>query len=274
LESFETNQIICEDSNNIDQIIPQNNVSLSLVVPPYVHLKNYYSDIQELKKQDAEEWEEKTETGKHLAFIEKLLEKIAKVTKSGGYCCLIVSNDLNPESDVMIPIGNRICVKIMDSKDVLKDWDIEGEFIWVKASKESVDTIEPFESGTIISADKTPFSTIYILRRKGEGIESQGILDKLDSIHISEEKKTEISESVWYVPFEKLDGFQDHLPQEILLRLIMVYSDEGDLILDPFSNYGITAIASKIIKRNYFCIDKNPQKIKEAKNRINKFFDL
>ena len=274
MKIFESNKILCTDSTNIDEILPPNSVSLSIIVPPYIHLKNYYSEIQELKKQDVEEWEKKTETGKHLTFIEKSLKKIAKVTKSGGICCLVVSNDLDPVNDVMIPIGNRIFVKIMSSKDVLNDWEIEEEFIWVKTSKESTDSVEPMESGTIISFDKTPFSTIYILRKKGENIEPQGILDRLDSIRISDEKKTEISDSVWFVPFEKIDGFRDHLPKEILLRLIMVFSDEGDLILDPFSNYGITAIASKILKRNYFCIDKNPQKIKEAKTRFAKFTDL
>ena len=274
MKTFESNQILCTDSTNVDKILPSNSVSLSIIVPPYIHLKNYYSEIRELKKLGTKEWEEKTETGKHIAFIEKSLEKIAKVTKSGGVCCLVVSNDMDPVDDVMIPTGNRIFVKIMSSKDVLNDWEIEGEFIWVKASKESTDSVEPMESGTMISSDKTPFSTIYILRRKGENIEPQGILDRLDSIRISDEKKTEISDSVWFVPFEKIDGFHDHLPKEIILRLIMVFSDEGDLILDPFSNYGITAIASKILKRNYFCIDKNLQKVKEAKNRVEKFNDL
>ena len=48
----------------------------------------------------------------------------------------------------------------------------------------------------------------------------------------------------------------------------MLFSKEDDLVLDPFANYGITAIASKILKRHYFCIDKNSKKIDKAKERI------
>ncbi|MHA7648066.1 DNA methyltransferase [Nitrosopumilus sp. S4] len=274
MNDFVFNQILCEDSINLDNFLPSNSVNLSIVVPPYIHLKKYYSEIRELKKSDPKVWEEKTQTGKYLKFIEKSLEKIAKVTKSGGICCLIVSNDLDPINDVVIPIGNQIFVKIMDSKDVLKNWDIEGEFIWVKASKESVNDVEPMESITMISADKTPFSTIYILRRKGENTESIGILDRLDSIKISDKKKMEISDSIWYAPFEKFDKFRDQIPKEIALRLIMVFSNEGDLVLDPFARYGITAISSKILNRNYYCFDKNPQKVKETKARIKKFTNL
>ena len=123
----------------------------------------------------------------------------------------------------------------------------------------------------MVSFDKTHFSTIYILVRKGENVESPGILDRLESIRISEDKKTEISDTVWFVPFESIIGFRDHLPKEIILRLIIVYSKENDLVLDPFSGYGITAIVSKALKRHYFCIDTDEKKVQIAANRITEF---
>ncbi len=268
MKKLQFDQILCEDSNNIDQILSSNSVSLSIVVPPYTYLKNYYSDIAKLKKQDPNEWAKKTETGKHLAFIEKTTKKIAKVTKPGGICCLIVTNDMDPSNDVMIPTGNRIFVQLMNSKDTLSNWEFEGEFIWVKSSKASVEALAHMDSGTMVSYDQTPFSTIYILVRKGKNVETSGILERLVDVPISEEKKTEISDTVWFVPYESLNGFRDHLPKEIILRLIMVFSNENDLVLDPFANYGITAIASKILKRHYFCLDKNSKKIDKAKERI------
>jgi len=267
LKNFEFDRIVCNHSENLDRLLPPKSVSLSIVVPPYVYLKNYYSEIKELKKMNPKEWEEKSETGKHLAFIEKSLKKIANVTKPGGICCIFLSNDMDPEDDVMIPSGSRTFVKILSSEDVLDDWEIEGEFIWVKASKESVESVEPVEEGTLISFDKTPFSTIYILVRKG-GDEPNGILERLDGLRVSEDKKTEISDSVWFVPFESKNGIRDHIPKEIILRLIMVYSNENDLVLDPFSEYGITAIASKILKRHYFCLVDNKEKIPFIKKRL------
>ena len=215
MKTFEPDQILCEDSNNVDELLPSNSVSLSIVVPPYIHLKNYYSEVAKLKKQHPDEWDKKTETGKHLDFIEKTIKKIAKVTKPGGICCLIVSNDMDPVNDAVIPTGSRIFVKLMESEDTLADWEFDGEFIWVKATKESSDAADPFKSGgKMISFSETPFSTIYILVRKGKNVEPLGILDRLDNIRISEEKKTEISDTVWFIPFEAKKDFRDHL-QEI-----------------------------------------------------------
>jgi len=262
----EFDKIVCDHSENIDKLLSTKSVNLSIVVPPYIHLKNYYSEIKQLRKMKTEDWKEKSETGKHLAFIDKTLKKIAKVTKPGGVCCIILSNDMEPDDDIMIPSGSRTFVNILSSEDVLDDWEIEGEFIWVKASKESVESVEPVEEGTMISFDKTPFSTIYILVRKG-GV-TDGIFERLDNLRISEEKKTEISNSVWFIPFKSENGIRDHLPKEIILRLIMVYSNENDLVLDPFSEYGITAIASKILKRHYFCLVDSKEKIPLIKKRL------
>ena len=49
------------------------------------------------------------------------------------------------------------------------------------------------------------------------------------------------------------------LPIHLLERIILMTSDEGDIILDPFSGTGTTAIAAKRLGRQYigFDIDKN-----------------
>lgn len=271
MKNYEYDKIVCDQIEDIDKLLPPKSVSLTVIVPPYVHLKNYYSEIQELRKMSAKEWEEKSETGKHLAFIESSIKQISQVTKPGGVCCIILTNDMDPENDVMLPTGSRTFVKIMDSKDILNDWDIEGEFFWVKASKESVEAIEPVKEGIMISFDKTPFSAIYILVRKGSNVEPNGILERLYNLPISEEKKTEISDSFWFIPFENIDKFRDHLPKEIILRLIMVYSNENDLVLDPFANYGITAIASKILNRRYLCSVDDKEKITLVEKRLEKY---
>lgn len=48
-------------------------------------------------------------------------------------------------------------------------------------------------------------------------------------------------------------------PMEILERIILSSTDEGDLILDPFNGSGTTGIVAKKLNRNYIGIDKEKE---------------
>jgi len=76
---------------------------------------------------------------------------------------------------------------------------------------------------------------------------------------------------VWYIPQKSEEGFKDHLPKELILRLLMIFSKENDLVLDPFCGQGITALASNILKRHFICIDKNNERVLIAIKRIQKY---
>ena len=57
---------------------------------------------------------------------------------------------------------------------------------------------------------------------------------------------------------EKLD-YATQKPVRLLQRIIKLYSDEGDLVLDPFAGSGTTGRACQIEDRNYVLIDMNPK---------------
>lgn len=46
------------------------------------------------------------------------------------------------------------------------------------------------------------------------------------------------------------------------------YSKEGDLILDPFSGSGTTALACHTLKRRFICIEKEAEYVEVARNRL------
>jgi len=46
------------------------------------------------------------------------------------------------------------------------------------------------------------------------------------------------------------------------------FSKPGDLILDPFLGSGTTAVATKMLGRNYLGIELNPEYVKIAKKRL------
>jgi site-specific DNA-methyltransferase (adenine-specific) len=66
---------------------------------------------------------------------------------------------------------------------------------------------------------------------------------------------------VYSAPFwGSKDDKQIHPTQKPLLlieRLVLLSSNEGDVVLDPFSGSGTTAVVCKRLKRNFICIEKD-----------------
>ena len=76
-----------------------------------------------------------------------------------------------------------------------------------------------------------------------------------------------------------IDGKKAHStqkPEELLKRVILSTTKQGDIVLDPFFGTGTTGAVAKKLKRNYIGIEKETKYIKLAKKRIEKmdyFFD-
>ena len=70
----------------------------------------------------------------------------------------------------------------------------------------------------------------------------------------------------------KFDDFKHPTAKPYLLMnwLIRHYSDENDLILDPFIGSGTTAVACKALKRRYIGIDINKEYIDITNERLRK----
>lgn len=58
-------------------------------------------------------------------------------------------------------------------------------------------------------------------------------------------------------------------PLDLVEYLVKTYSNEGDLILDPFGGSGTTAVAAQNLNRNCICIESHDEYIDIAKARLN-----
>lgn len=63
-------------------------------------------------------------------------------------------------------------------------------------------------------------------------------------------------------------GPPNQLPEALLRRIILTSSNEGDLVVDPFSGSGTTAVVASRFNRKYICFDLNPQYVKASQVRI------
>ena len=58
-------------------------------------------------------------------------------------------------------------------------------------------------------------------------------------------------------------------PLELMELLVKTFSDENDIILDPFMGSGTTGVACKNLNRNFIGIEKDEKYFNIAKDRIN-----
>ena len=57
-------------------------------------------------------------------------------------------------------------------------------------------------------------------------------------------------------------------PEELLRKIILASSNEGDIILDPFVGSGTTAVCAKQLGRQFFGIEQEKEYLKWAVNRL------
>lgn len=57
-------------------------------------------------------------------------------------------------------------------------------------------------------------------------------------------------------------------PLKLMQRFVRIHSNKDDLILDPFTGSGTTAVASKRLGRNYIGFELNPKYVKIANERL------
>ena len=89
-----------------------------------------------------------------------------------------------------------------------------------------------------------------------------------------------IGANVWVLPIcngnERLkdeNGRKLHStqkPVELLKRVILTSTKEGDIILDPMAGVGTTGYVAKALNRNFIMIEKNPKYVEGIKKRFQK----
>jgi len=90
---------------------------------------------------------------------------------------------------------------------------------------------------------------------------------------LTEDEDRAIVDNVWAIntpkPFEKKFGkHPTQKPLELLQRIIISSSQEGDLVLDPFCGSSTTGVASLLLNRHYVGIDSEKDYLELSKKRL------
>lgn len=248
--------VIFYEGNTIDLLctIPDQSIQLVITSPPYNLGKSY---------------ETKRNLDQYLLDQKTVIEECIRVLKPSGSICWQVGNyvdngEIIPLDIILYPIfkqqglklRNRIVWHFGHGLHTSKRFSGRYEVIlWFTKSDEYSFNLDP-----VRVPQKYPQKKYFKGPKKGEL--SGNPLGKNPS-------------DVWNIPNVKSNHIEKTIhpcqfPIELVERLILSLSNEGDLVLDPYMGVGTTAIASLIHKRRSIGAEYIHEYVQIARDRVKK----
>jgi DNA modification methylase len=219
------------DSRSMKEL---NNESIGFIVtsPPYWDLKNYNHKTQIGLGQSYKEY---------LCELKKVFNECYRVLNSGKFFALVIGTRISNGDLKHIP---------MDCISLLKDigFILKKEIIWVKPKG----TQGLWQRGTTKFLKKTPYPGCVNINIQHEFIlifQKEGEFKHTQTAKLSEKFIKDVCWSVWELKVSQLKGHPAPFPLELPLRLIKMFSNPEDVVLDPFWGIGTTSLAARMLGR-------------------------
>lgn len=251
--------IIVGDSRDLSNI-GKDKVSLTVTSPPYHNAINYN------EHQTSQKWYRGTvgiSIESWLDEMKQVFSQVYQVTKPGGHCCIVIGNEL-VEGRVKLPLPAMLLVELTRNDT---GWKFFEEIIWNKVTggkkRFRVTVQHPYPT---YYYPNIMHEQIIILRKPP----FHNIKDTKSKLIVNDVMKKEVANSVWHIAPVPPSYRRFHpaaFPEEIPYRLIQLYSNKGDLVLDPFVGSGQTTKMARFLKRRYIGVDKSAKYVKIAKRR-------
>jgi modification methylase len=257
------NQIRVGNCKDILQILPADSVQLTITSPPYRNAIDY--DMHASSGGGYYRGRLNVDTNDYLNDMADIFDdKIYRVTKEGGYCCIIIGNEV--VNGTILPLPHMLLSRLLQSHG---KWNLHEEIIWHKVTggtnRYGSFIIHPYPK---YYRANIMHEFILILRKGDVNSGRTRGIETLPATH--QEWTREIANSVWHIA-PVPPGCINHpcpFPEEIPYRLMKLCSYENDLVLDPFNGSGQTTKVAHHFGRSYVGIDLVKEYVELAKSRI------
>jgi len=239
------NQIHHGDCLELFKNIPDNSVDVTFADPPFNLKKNYnsYSDSKEFKE--------------YLEWCEQWIYEMVRVTKPTG--SIFIHN---------IPKWLTYFSAFLNKYAHFKHW-----IAWDAPTAPMGKSLQPAHYGILFYTKKEKGAKIYELRHPHKRDRKYGHLlkdygGKKDGLHPFGPLVSDVWTDIHRIKHNrKRDLHPCQLPIHLMDRIILMTTDEGDIVLDPFSGTGTTAISAKRLGRKFigFELDKTYLEISKEK---------
>lgn len=257
------NQIVLGNCKDVLRRLQANSVQLTITSPPYRNAIDY--DMHASGSGGYYRGKLSLDTNDYLNDMADIFgDKVYRVTKEGGYCCIVIANEV--VNGTILPLPHMLLSKLVQPSG---NWQLHEEIIWHKVTggtnRYGSFVINPYPK---YYRANIMHEFILILRK---GDVNTGRTQRKNALPATHEEWTkEIANSVWHIA-PVPPGYIDHpcpYPEEIPYRLMKLYSYENDIVLDPFNGSGQTTKVAHHFGRRYVGIDLVKDYVNLARLRV------
>ena len=239
------NKITQGDCLTLLKQIPDNSVDMTFADPPFNLKKGYNSYKDSLKLQE------------YLNWCEQWISEMVRITKPTG--SIFVHN---------IPKWLTFYAAFLNKQADFKHW-----ISWDAPTAPMGKSLQPGHYGILFYAKDAKQLKYYEIRHPHKRARKTNILakdygGKKALLHPFGPLVSDVWTDIHRIKHNKFrDEHPCQLPIHLLERIILMSTDENDIVLDPFCGTGTTAIAAKRVGRKYigFELDEHYVKITEQK---------
>jgi site-specific DNA-methyltransferase (adenine-specific) len=245
LENY-LNTITQGDCLTLLKDMPDNSVDVTFADPPFNLNKKYNSAKDSLALEEYLDW------------CELWICEMARITKPTG--SIFLHN---------IPKWLTYYTAILNKIAYFKHW-----ISWDAPTAPMGKTLQPSHYGVLFYAKDSKQNQFYEIRYPHKRCRKCGYLHKdyggkKGLLHPFGPLVSDVWTDIHRIKHNKYrDEHPCQLPVHLLERVILMATNEGDIVLDPFSGTGTTALAAKRLGRNYIGFELDEQYVQISKNKL------
>jgi site-specific DNA-methyltransferase (adenine-specific) len=242
------NRIILGDCLEVIKNIPDNSVDITFADPPF-NLKKKYNGYKDNK-----------EFNTYLAWCKQWIYEMVRITKPTG--SIFVHN---------IPKWLTYYSSFLNEIAYFKHW-----IAWDAPSAPMGKTLQPSHYGILYYVKDLKKSKFYEIRYSHKRCRKCDYLlkdygGKKASLHSFGPLVSDVWTDIHRIKHNKYrDEHPCQLPIHLLERIILMSTDENDIVFDPFVGTGTTVIAAKRLGRRFIGIDIDEIYVNITKNKLSK----
>lgn len=246
--------LIKGDCLNVLANIEDKYIDCIITSPPYDNLRNYNGTL---------EW--------NFDKFKKIARELCRVLKDGGVIVWVVADATIKGSETGTSFKQALFFQELGL-------NLHDTMIWVKDGGGAVGSnlcyTQNFEYMFVLSKGKPKsINLIYDKPNLSYGVDKSGIGRRKSNEQLKVEKRKPSKEfsrrnNWWYIPTQKGIGHPAVFPERLAQDHIISWTNENDIILDPFMGSGTVGKMCKLLNRNFIGIDIVDKYIEISKKRI------